>query len=284
MTVYAIAGATGQLGRKALDDLLTRVDPTDVVALARDPAKLVDYAEQGVAVRLADYDAPATLTAALAGVDNLLLISGNAVGARVAQHGAVIDAAKAAGVSFIAYTSILHADESPIGLAQEHRDTEALIVASGIPHALLRNTWYMENYTGSLAPALQFGVISGAAGDGRIAAATRADLGAAAAAVLADGITGVHELAGDSAFTMGDFAAEVAAQSGKPVAYVNMTQADYQAQLEGVGLPGFIAAMVADSSFQTSTGALFDDSGALSALIGRPTATYQQAIAAALAV
>lgn len=283
MTTYAIAGASGQLGRKVLDALLTQVDAADIVALARDPAKLADYAVRGVGVRVADYDRPETLAPALAGVDRLLLISGNAVGARVPQHAAVVAAAQAAGVGFIAYTSILHADTSPIGLAGEHRETEALIRASGLGYALLRNGWYMENYTGNLAPALQFGVISGAAGEGRIAAATRADLAAGAAAVLIAGSLGVHELAGDVAFTMADLAAEVARQSGQPVAYVDKSEADYTAQLAGVGLPAPIAAMVADSSFQTSKGALFDDSHTLSRLIGRPTTTPAEAIRVSLA-
>jgi NAD(P)H dehydrogenase (quinone) len=283
MTILAVTGASGQLGRLVLDDLLTRVAAGNIVALARDPAKLAAYAAKGVVVRQADYEQPETLDAALVGVDRLLLISGNAIGARVGQHGTVIAAAKAAGVGFIAYTSILHADDSTIGLAGEHRATEALLRESGVDFALLRNGWYLENYTGNLAPALQFGAISGAAGEGRIAAATRADLAAGAAAVLVGALGGVHELAGDASFTMADVAAEVAKQSGKPVVYNNLTQGDFAAQLEAVGLPAPIAAMIADSSFQTSKGALFDDSRTLSRLIGRPTTTLAQGVAKTLA-
>ncbi|WP_333838362.1 NAD(P)H-binding protein [Novosphingobium sp.] len=279
--MYAVAGASGQLGRLALGELIGRVGADKVVALARDPAKLADA---GVAVRVADYDRPETLVPALAGVERLLLISGNAVGARVAQHKAVIDAAREAGVKLIAYTSILHADSSTIGLAEEHRQTEALLRESGLAFVLLRNGWYNENYTGALAPSVAHGAIIGAAGTGRIASATRADYAAAAAVALVSAQGGeVYELAGDAAFTMADFAAEVAQVAGKPVAYVDMPKADYAAALEGVGLPGFIAQMVSDSSFESSKDQLFDDSHTLSRLIGRPTTPIAETIAAALA-
>lgn len=233
---------------------------------------------------MADYDRPETLVPALAGVERLLLISGNAVGARVAQHKAVIDAAREAGVKLIAYTSILHADSSTIGLAEEHRQTEALLRESGLAFVLLRNGWYNENYTGALAPSVAHGAIIGAAGTGRIASATRADYAAAAAVALVSARGGeVYELAGDAAFTMADFAAEVAQVAGKPVAYVDMPKGEYAAALEGVGLPGFIAQMVSDSSFESSKDQLFDDSHTLSRLIGRPTTPIAETIAAALA-
>lgn len=279
--MYAVAGASGQLGRLALGELVGRVGADKVVALARDPAKLADA---GVAVRVADYDRPETLVPALAGVERLLLISGNAVGARVAQHKAVIEAAREAGVKLIAYTSILHADSSTIGLAEEHRQTEALLRESGLATVLLRNGWYNENYTGALAPSVAHGAIIGSAGTGRIASATRADYAAAAAVALVSAQGGeVYELAGDAAFTMADFAAEVAQVAGKPVAYVDMPKGEYAAALEGVGLPGFIAQMVSDSSFESSKDQLFDDSHTLSRLIGRPTTPIAETIAAALA-
>src|SRR5690606_33534748 len=182
MTTYAIAGATGQLGRFALDALLNRVDATQVVAIARDPAKLDAYAQRGVTVRQGDYDAPDGLAAALAGVDRLLLISGNALGERPRQHHNVITAAKQAGVSFIAYTSILDAPNTPIKLGAEHQATEDSLAKSGLDYALLRNGWYNENYIGGLAHPVAAGEITGAAGAGRISSASRKDLGEAAAA------------------------------------------------------------------------------------------------------
>ncbi|WP_421854066.1 NAD(P)H-binding protein [Novosphingobium sp.] len=280
--MYAIAGASGQLGQLVLAGLIEKVGADKVVALVRTPAKLADAAAMGVNVRAFDYDA--VDPAALAGVKRLLLISANEVGKRGPQHQAVIDAAKAAGVGLIAYTSILHAPTSTIGLAEEHRETEAALAVSGVPHILLRNGWYHENYTGSLGPSIEHGAIIGAAGAGRICSASRADYAAAAVAALVDGGAGdIHELAGDEAFTMAEFAAHVARIAGKPVAYVDMSQADYAAALEGAGLPGWLAAMLANSSVASSQGALFDDGHALSRLIGRSTTPIADAIAAALA-
>ena len=151
----------------------------------------------------------ASLDAAFAGVDRLLLVSGSAVGQRITQHANVIDAAKAAGVGFVAYTSITRADTSDLALAAEHQATEELLAASGLPHALLRNSWYLENYTGQVGTALEHGVVLGAAGEGRVSAATRADYADAAAVVLAgEGHEGaVYELGADRAFTLGEYAA-----------------------------------------------------------------------------
>ena len=283
--MYALTGASGQLGRLVIEELLKTIPAQDLVALARDPAKLGDLAERGVVVRTADYDRPETLAPALAGVSRLLLISGNAVGMRVQQHRAIIAAAKSAGVDFIAYTSILNADRSTIGLAEEHRQTEALIRESGLGFALLRNGWYSENYTAALAPAIAFGVILGASGNGRISAAPRRDFAAAAAKVLVSGEAGaIHELAGDAAFTMAEFAAEISRQSGKPIAYQDMSQAAYAKALEDAGLPQPIAAMIADSSFQAGSDMLFDNGTkrALSNLIGRPSTPIADTITAAL--
>jgi NAD(P)H dehydrogenase (quinone) len=216
----------------------------------------------------------------------VLLISSSEVGRRTPQHRNVIDAAKAAGVKLLAYTSILRADTSPMALAVEHRETEALIRASGIPFVLLRNSWYTENYTGTIAAALQHGAVLGAAGEGRISSAARADYAAAAAAVLVSPESQAgkaYELAGDSAFTLSEYAADITKQSGKPVVYKNLPEADYKAALQGVGLPEAFAALLAESDAKAAKGALYDDSRQLSRLIGRPTTTMAQSVAAALA-
>lgn len=282
--MYAVTGASGQLGRLVIDDLLGRVPADQIVALVRDPAKLADLASRGVVVRAFDYDAPDTLEPALAGVERLLLISSNEVGRREAQHRAVIDAAKTAGVGYIAYTSILHADRSPLGLAVEHRATEVLVEGSGIAYALLRNGWYNENYTVGAGAAIAHGAVIGSIGDARVSSASRADYAAAAATLLAAGDTGVriYELAGDTAFTHPEFAAMLAEVSGKPVVYVDMPEAEYRAALEGAGLPAGLAAMLADSSAKAADGALFDDGHALTKLIGRPTTPLIASIRAAL--
>lgn len=283
--MIAITGATGQLGRLVIQNLLTTVPASQIVAAVRSPAKAADLAALGVQVRQADYAQPATLEAAFQGVDKLLLISSSEVGQRAPQHAAVIAAAQKAGVKLLAYTSILRADSSPLGLAAEHKATEAALRASGIPFVLLRNGWYTENYTASVPAALQYGAVMGSAKDGRIASAARADYAAAAAAVLTkDGQAGqVYELAGDSAYTLSELAAEIAKQSGKTVVYNDLPEAAYAAALVQVGLPEGFAALLADSDVGASKGGLFDDGHQLSQLIGRPTTPLAEVVKAALA-
>ncbi|WP_033577430.1 SDR family oxidoreductase [Dickeya chrysanthemi] len=283
--MFAITGATGQLGRLVIDALTKSVPTEQIVAVVRDPAKASTLAMQGVHVRYGDYNRTETLVNALKGIEKLLLISSSEVGKREAQHRAVIDAAKKAGVGLIAYTSLLHVDTSPLGLAAEHLATEAALAASGIPHVILRNGWYTENYAASIAPALAHGAFIGAAGEGRIASAARSDYAQAAAIVLQlHGQAGkVYELAGDHSYTLAEFTAEVAQQSGKPVQYVNLSEADFANALKGAGLPGGLADMLADSDAGAEKGGLFDDKNALSALLGRPTTPYADVIRAALA-
>jgi NAD(P)H dehydrogenase (quinone) len=284
--MYAVTGATGQLGRLVIAELLKTVPAGQVVAVVRDPAKAADLAAKGVVVRQGDYSRPETLAGALAGADKVLLISGNEVGRRVPQHKAVIDAAKAAGAKLVAYTSVLRADGSKLGVAEEHRQTEQALKSSGAPWVLLRNGWYIENYLGNVAPALQYGAVSGASGDGRISAATRADYAAATAAVLTSGepqAGRIYELAGDEAFTMADFAAELSRLSGKPVAFNRLSEADYKAQLLGFGLPEPVAQMVARSDAAAADGDLYEDGRQLSRLIGRPTTPLRDVLAKVVA-
>ena len=278
--MIAITGATGQLGRLVIEQLLKTVPANQIVAIVRNPAKAEALSQQGIVVRQGDYTDQAALTTALKGVEKLLLISSSEVGQRATQHQNVINAAKAAGVTFIAYTSLLHADNSPLGLHVEHVATEKALATSGIPYALLRNGWYTENYLASAPPALEHGVFIGAAGEGKIASATRADYAAAAAKVVSEeGHAGkVYELAGDSVWTLSELAAELSKQSGKPVVYQNMSEADFAAALKSVGLPAGLADMMADSDVGASKGGLFDDSHTLSKLIGRPTTSLAESV------
>ncbi|CFQ21005.1 nadph:quinone oxidoreductase 2 [Yersinia enterocolitica] len=283
--MIAVTGATGQLGRLVINALLKKVSASEIIAAVRSPEKASDLAALGVQVRKADYSQPATLEAAFQGVDKLLLISSSEVGQRVAQHAAVINAAKHAGVKLLAYTSLLHADKSTLGLGDEHRATEALLRESGLPVVLLRNGWYTENYAASIAPSLDHGAFIGAAGDGRIASATREDYAQAAAAVLTqENQAGkIYELAGDDSYTLAEFSAEIARQSGKPVEYKNLSEADFKQALIGADLPEGFASLLADSDAGAAKGGLFDDSHTLSKLIGRPTTPYAKVIAATLA-
>ena len=283
--MIVVTGATGQLGRLTIQALLRNVPAEQIVAAVRTPAKAQDLAALGVVVREADYTLPSTLDTAFAGADKLLLISSSEVGQRAAQHRAVIDAAQRAGVRLIAYTSVLKADDSLLGLAAEHRETETMLADSGLPFVVLRNGWYTENYTASVPTALAHGALMGSAGNGRIASAGRADYAEAAAAVLTTGDQAgkVYELAGDASYTLAELVAEVARQSGKPVVYRDMPEAEYRAALIGVGLPDFVAALLSNSDAAASKGALFDDGRQLSALIGRPTTSLAATVKAALA-
>lgn len=279
MTV-AITGATGQLGQLVIAALRERLPQDQIIALARNPAKV----DLGVTTRAFDYDAPDTLATALAGVDKLLLISSSEVGKRAAQHRAVIETARDAGVGEIVYTSLLHADRSPLSLADEHLATEAMLDGAGIPHTILRNGWYTENYLGALPAALEHGALIGSVGDGRVSGAPRKDYAEAAAVVLtSEGHAGkTYELAADDAWTLANLAAEIAAQSGKPVAYKDLPEAEYARTLAGFGLPEGLAAAIASWNVGASQGALFDDSHTLSRLIGRPTTPLAETVKAAL--
>lgn len=279
--MIAITGASGQLGRLVINALLKSTPANEIVALVRDPNKVADLRAQGVVVREADYDRPATLLEALSGIDKLLLISSNEVGQRLPQHLAVITAAKKCGVKLIAYTSILRAETSPLPLAEEHKATEAALAAAGIPFALLRNGWYSENYLASVPAALQYGVLLGSAGEGKIASAARADYAEAAAMVLKRENQGgrIYELAGDSAYTLNEFAQAVSAHSGKKVEYHNLPEVEFKDALIGAGLPDGLATLLAESDTGASKGGLFDDSKTLSELIGRPTTPISKQIA-----
>lgn len=283
--MIVITGASGQLGRLVIESLLQKVPASQIVAAVREPQRVADLAARGVQVRQADYEQPASLLRAFDGADKVLLISSNALGQRVAQHATVIDAARHAGVKLLAYTSILHADTSPLPLAAEHKETEAQIERSGLPHVFLRNGWYTENYLAGAATAIQYSALFGSAGEGRISSAARADYAEAAAVVLSRDVqpSAILELAGDDSYTLTEFAAELASQSGKPVAYRDLPEAEYKAALLGAGLPEGIAALLAESDVGASKGGLFDGARQLSQLIGRPTTAWQAQVRAAVA-
>ncbi|WP_423147995.1 SDR family oxidoreductase [Rubrolithibacter danxiaensis] len=277
----AITGATGQLGRLVVNKLKEKLLAENSVALVRSPEKAADL---GVEVRKADYDHPETLEPALNGIDTLFLISASEVGKRIVQHKNIIEAAKRAGTKWIIYTSLLHADKSSLSLAEEHLATETALKEAGISFTLLRNGWYTENYTGSIAGALAGGAFVGSAGDGKIASAARVDYAEAAVAVLIrEGQQGkIYELAGDTAYTLSDLAAEISRQTGKDIPYKNLSETEYAATLTGFGLPQGLAQAIASWDVSASKGDLFDDSHQLSSLIGRPTTPLATVVANAL--
>lgn len=282
MTTLALTGATGQLGQLVVADLLAGgVAPADLVAIVRDAAKAQPLADAGVQVRVADYEDVPALATALAGVDRLLLISGSAVGQRASQHGNIIEAAQANGVQLIVYTSILRADSNTMPLADEHRATERLLADSGIPAVLLRNGWYVENYTGQLPSYRQVGALIGTAPDARVAPAPRADYAAAAAAALiSDSMnSAVYELAGPSV-TFAELATALGAATGSELPYRAVTLDDYRAGLRAAGLDEGTADFVTALEAGAANGELDGSTADLEKLLGRPATSLPAALSA----
>jgi NAD(P)H dehydrogenase (quinone) len=277
-----ITGATGQLGRIVVEKLKTKIAAENIVALVRNPQKAV---ELSVEAKSFDYTKPESLADSLKGIDSLLLISGNEIGQRTVQHANVINTAKQAGVKWIVYTSLLHADKSTLSLAEEHLATEIKLKESGIPFTILRNGWYTENYTGSVKGAVAAGAFIGSAGSGKISSAARADFAEAAAVVLTTNghIGKVYELAGDESYTLSDLAAEISRQTGKNIPYNNLPEAEYAKILVSFGLPEGLASAIAGWDTSASKNDLFDNTKQLSAFIGRPTTPLAKVVADALA-
>lgn len=280
MTI-GVTGAAGKLGRFVMANLKERAAPDQLVALVRSQDRAADL---GVEVREADYSIVESLDSSLKGIDSLLLISSSEVGKRATQHATVIAAAARQGVKHIVYTSLLRANSSPLSLAEEHFATEGALKDSGLSFTILRNSWYTENYTGSIGGALRGGAFIGSAGNGRISSASRADYAEAAAIVLtSDGHVGrTYELAGDIAYTLTDLAAELSRQTGRDIPYRNLSEADYAAALAGFGLPEPLARAIAGWDVAASRDALFDDGGELSRLLGRATTPLRVSVAEAL--
>ncbi|MET8115104.1 MULTISPECIES: SDR family oxidoreductase [Streptomyces] len=278
-----VTGATGNLGRHVVEQLLEKVPAEQVTAVVRSPEKAADLAERGVRLAVADYNAPETLDGVFAAGDKVLLISGNEFDkGRVQQHRRVIDAAKAAGVALLAYTSA--PGTLTAALADDHRGTEKALLDSGVPYVLLRNGWYHEVYTENLAPVLEHDAVVAAAGEGRISSAARADYAAAAVAVL----TGeghenkTYELGGDEAWSLAEYAAELSRQTGREIAYKPVTVEELTGILTGAGLPEPMAAIFAGVDASIEKGELVVTSGDLARLAGRPATPLADAVAAAL--
>ena len=280
----AITGATGQLGNLVIEQLLQLTAAQNIVALVRNIDKAEHFKAQGIELREFDYDRPETLVPALLGIDKLLLISANEIGRRTPQHQAVIDAAKVAGVPYLAYTSLLRADTSPLGLAQEHRETEKLIQDSGITYTFLRNNWYSENYLAGVAHTIEIGTLFGAAQDGRISSASRIDYAEAAAKVLTS--TGhenkTYELAGSESFSLSDLATFIGQAVNKDIIYQNLSAEEYTQGLTQAGLPAGLVDVIVDADIQSIQGAMYSNSKDLEQLIGHKTTSIQDAIKAAL--
>lgn len=282
--MYVVTGATGQLGKLVVEGLLAAVPADEIAVVVRSADKAAAWAAQGVRVHEADYGRPETLAGVFAAGDRVLLISGNQFGSRVAQHRAVIDAAKAAGAGLLAYTSVLGGPAATFRIAEEHIATEAVLRESGLPFALLRNGWYTENYTATAAGSLERGEVFGSGGDGRVATAPRQDYADAAVAVLTgeEHEGGVYELSGDADWSMGEYASELSAASGRPVVYREVEPAEQVERLVAAGLPEALAEVFVDTDAAIARGELGLRTGDLARLIGRPTVPLAETVRAAL--
>lgn len=284
--MIVVTGATGQLGNQVINHLLNRVPAGEIVAVDLESPKAAELANLGVEVRFADYNKPETLLTAFAGADRVLLVSSPSGpdSSRVAQHQAAIDAAAKNGVKLLAYTSVTHADTNLMGMAPVHRATEEAIIASGIPAVIMRNGWYAENHTNGISSALEYGVLAGSAGDGRMASASRADLAEAAAIILTseDQAGKVYDLTGDTAWTLSELAAEAASQSGKAITYTDLPAEEYRQILQQAGLPEHIVELIVDADVAIKNGTLDFVTSDLSTLLGRPTTPMAVSVSLAL--
>jgi NAD(P)H dehydrogenase (quinone) len=284
MTIL-VTGASGHLGRLIVDALLRDgADPASIIAGARSVDSLAELGKGGVTVARVDYTDPASLDAALAGVETVVLVSSSEIGQRFAQHSAVIDAAKAAGVSRIIYTSAPAATTSQLILAPEHKATEEYLHASGLTYTILRNNWYNENYLSTLQQAAATGAVVTSTGDGRVASASRADFADAAAAVaVASGHeNATYELSGDVAWTGAELAAAVGEALGREIAYQPLTTDEHLAMLTAAGLDEGTAGFLVALDANIARGDLAQQSGELTRLIGRPTTPLVETLRAAL--
>ncbi|EFL34183.1 NmrA family protein [Streptomyces viridochromogenes DSM 40736] len=278
-----VTGATGHLGRHVVEQLLEKVPAEQITAVVRNPEKAAGFADRGVKIATADYNTPGSFDGLFSAGDKVLLISGNEFDkGRVQQHRVVIDAAKAAGVALLAYTSA--PGSLTASLADDHRGTEEILLGSGVPYALLRNGWYHENYTENLAPVLEHDAVVAAAGEGRVSSASRADYAAAAVAVL----TGeghenkTYELGGDTAWSFAEYAAELSRQTGREITYNAVSTEALAGILTGAGLPEPLAQILAAVDASIEKGELVVSTGDLSRLAGRPTTPLSEAVTAAL--
>lgn len=279
--MLAITAASGQLGQLVIEHLLKQgVSPGEITAIARSTEKLDHFKEKGVKVVFGDYQDKASLQKALEGIDRLLLISSGDLQGRAEQHQNAIDAAKASGVDRVYYTSILHAQSSPLGLATDHVATENALQSSDLDYVLLRNGWYSENYTMGVPQAVESQTIYGCAGTGRISSAARSDYALAAAILITqqENEKQIYELAGDESYTLSELAEAVSALSQVKVSYQDMPEDKYKGALMDMGLPEAVAEMLANSEAGAARGGLFDDQKELSKVIGRPTVSLRDSL------
>ncbi|WP_461215703.1 NAD(P)H-binding protein [Lacticaseibacillus sp. GG6-2] len=277
MTTYAVTAVTGRFGQVAVRELAKRLQPGDaLIALARNVDKAAKLVPTNVPVRIGDYDNEQSLAQSLAGIDRLLFISGQPGQkiSRAEQHQNVVNAAKTAGVKFIAYTSFPQAPTNPAPLAADHKATEEAITASGIAHSFLRNNWYLENESSSLKAGAAGRPVVYSAADGQAGWALEREYAEAAANVLTstDPKT-VYEFAG-APHTYADLAAAI----GSDVTTQQVSDADDQAGLEKTGLPKGVAGFITATQRVIREGGLKPTTNDLETVLGHPLTPLADAV------
>ncbi len=285
--ILYISGASGQLAQRVLSHLVDHhhVPPASIVAGTRKPEKLQAWAAKGVKVRKADFEDPASLAAALKGVDHMLLISTDAIdrpGRRLAQHKAAIEAAKKAGVRHVVYTSMLNPERSPVTFASDHLGTEQALEASGLGRTILRMSWYMDSLLGALPPILAAGKWITAAGTGKLSHVTREDCARAAAAALASDKAGNirYDVTGPEKYTTAELAATASRIAGKPIDVVQVSNEELAQGKRAAGLPEFVVALIASLDANTRAGYADVLSDAVVKLTGKPPQSVSDFLAA----
>ncbi|KRN18755.1 NAD(P)H-binding protein [Lacticaseibacillus camelliae] len=276
MTTYAVTGATGRFGQRALQYLAAKISTSDIVALARNTEKAKTLDPAGITIRQADYTDVDQMTQALKNVDRLLFISSVPGGAvsRSQQHQNVVTAAKRAGVNYIAYTSFPHADVSTAALAADHHATEQAILDAGIKHSFLRNNWYLENEMPRLKAAAAGQDFLYAAGEGKVGWALEREYAEAAADVLAATDTkSVYEFAGP-ARTYRELAEAISGQ----FEIKSLNDADYQAALAATGVPAKLTGIFAGGMAMIKAGVLDENSTDLPDVLGHALTPLSDAV------
>lgn len=288
MSKILISGASGHLGSLVIKHLIESqgIAAADIIATSRDPSKLSALAAKGVETRAADFSTPSTLAAAFQGVDRLLIISTDAIGARIDQHKAAIEAAQKASVQRIFYTSMPKAETSAIIFAPEHAASEAAIKSSGLAYTIFRNGWYMENLFMSLPQIVSSGQWYTSAGDGRTGYIAREDIARAIAAGIAHPVAEniTYNLNGDVGHSNHDIAALVSDITAKQIDVINLNDEQLLNGMLATGVPANFAPFLVSTNAATRAGDLDRISDDAANLSGHPLTTLKAFLEANKAV
>ncbi|KMS61380.1 NAD(P)H-binding protein [Sphingobium baderi] len=280
----AVTGASGQLGQKVLEHLLS-AGASHVIAVTRNPDALAAWQARGIHVRHGDFNDPASLDVAFSGVERMVMIATDEMatpGLRIAQHGNAVAAAQRVGVGFVAYTSMINpGPDSPVSFLPDHYATETLIGDSGIAHGILRHGWYLDNLLATLPAVLASGTWLTSAGDGRASYIARDDAARAAAALLlADRpAEGMLEIVG-SPMAVTEMVEIVSRVFDQSIQLLPLSDKAFVEALSAAGVPAPFAALAASVDSNTRLGRADVQSDAFEHLTGQLPQTLEQFLTA----